>query len=93
MSLFSKAGVERRPDPEPLETDDARIVAAGAGLWAVALVVLGIAKTAGADVHGWWLAMCACGLVLGLIGVRFCRRRQAALARDHAVSGRPGDPR
>ncbi|MEO6206199.1 MAG: hypothetical protein ABIO67_12595 [Mycobacteriales bacterium] len=34
----------RRPDPEPLETDDVRLVAVGTGLWAVALVVLGIAK-------------------------------------------------
>lgn len=85
MSLFSKAGVERRPDPEPLETDDARIVAAGTALWAVALVALGVAGTAGADVHGWWLVMCACGVALGIVGVRFCRRRQAAIARDRAA--------
>ena len=82
MSLFAKAGVERRPDPEPLETDDARLVAAGTSLWAVALLVLGVSKAAGTEVHDWWLIMCGCGIILGLVGVRFCRRRQAAIARD-----------
>ena len=82
VPLFTKAGVERRPDPAPLETDDARLVAAGTLLWVVAGVVLGVAALSGADVPGWWLAMCGCGTVLGLVGVRFCRRRQAALARD-----------
>ena len=82
VPLFTKAGVERRPDPAPLETDDARLVAAGTLLWVVAGVVLGVADLSGADVHGWWLAMCGWGTALGLVGVRFCRRRQAALARD-----------
>lgn len=84
MPLFTKAGVARRPDPEPLETDDVKVVAAGAGLWAVALVGLIIARVAGAAIHDWWIAMCGCGTVLGGVGVRFCRRRQAALARDAA---------
>jgi hypothetical protein len=77
--------VARRPDPEPLETDDAKIVAGLTVAWAVALLVLGIARLTGADVRGWWLVMCAYGLVLGLVGVRFCRRRQAAIARDRAA--------
>ncbi len=70
----------RRPDPEPLETDDVRLVAAGTALWAVALVVLGVAKLAGAEVHGWWLWMCVTGIVLGLLGVRTCLRRRSARA-------------
>lgn len=73
--------VARRPDPQPLELDDVRVVAGLTGLWAVALVVLGVAALTGADVRGWWLAMCACGIVLGLVGVAYCRRRRAALAR------------
>jgi hypothetical protein len=76
----------RRPDPEPLETDDVRIVAAGAALWAVALVVLGVSRLAGADVRGWWLGMCAYGAGLGLLGVRYCQRRRDAIARDRAAS-------
>ena len=80
VSLFSKAGVARRPDPAPLETNDAALVAVGTAAWVVALIVLVVARLAGADVHGWWLALCGCGAVLGLLGVRYCTRRQQALA-------------
>jgi hypothetical protein len=72
--------VERKPDPAPLEVDDVAIITAGTALWAVALVVLLVAKAAGADVHDWWWQMCACGAGLGLIGVRYCRRRKARLS-------------
>lgn len=75
----------RQPDPPPLETDDVRVVAVGTALWGVALVVLGIARLAGADVRGWWLAMCAGGLVLGGVGVGYCQRRRDAIARDRAA--------
>ena len=77
----------RQPDPAPLETDDVKIIAGGTALWAIALVALAIARLAGADVHNWWLTMCACGTVLGLFGVRFCVRRRAAIARS--ASGGP----
>ena len=76
----------RRPDPEPLETDEVRLVAGGTALWAVALVALVIARLAGADIAGWWIAMCASGAVLGLAGLRYCQRRRAAIARDRSVA-------
>jgi hypothetical protein len=75
----------RRPDPPPLETDDVRIIAGGTGLWALACIALVIARLAGADVHTWWIAMCACGAVLGLVGIRYCQRRRDAIARDRAA--------
>lgn len=77
--------LSQRPDPPPLETNDVRIVAAGTGLWAAALVVLVVVKAAGAEVHGWWLVMCAEGALLGLVGVRYCLRRRDAIARDPSV--------
>lgn len=61
------------------------IVAGGTALWAVALAVLLVLKAAGSDIHTWWLVMCVEAVVLGGIGIRFCSRRQAALARDHAA--------
>ena len=76
--------VARRPDPEPLETNDVRIVAAGTVLWTVALVALVIGQLLGYAVHGWWIAMCACGAVLGWVGVRYCQRRRHARVRTSA---------
>ena len=78
--------MERRADPEPLETNDVVITAGGAALWALALVVLLVLKATGSDVHDWWLGMCAYGMALGLFGVRFVRRRQRAIVRDRAAS-------
>jgi hypothetical protein len=71
--------VERRPDPEPLEINDVAVVAIGTVLWAAALAVLLVLKAAGNDIHMWWLQMCGAGVLLGLIGVRTCRRRRASL--------------
>ncbi len=69
----------RRPDPAPLETPDVAIVTGGTALWAVALAVLLVLRATGADIRDWWLVMCAEGTVLGLVGIRFCRRRRTAL--------------
>jgi len=75
----------KRPDPEPLETDDVTIVAAGGLLWLVALGVLVILRIAGVDVPAWWIVMCACGAALGAVGVRYCQRRRDAIARDRSA--------
>jgi hypothetical protein len=75
----------RRPDPAPLETNDVAIIAAGTVLWVAALVVLLVLKATGTAVHDWWLVMCAEGAVLGAIGVRLCRRRRSAIARDRST--------
>jgi hypothetical protein len=80
--------MSRRPDPPPLETNDVAIVAGGTALWAVAAVVLLIARVAGAEIHTWWIVMCVSGAALGLLGVRYCQRRRDAIARDRGA-GRP----
>ena len=72
--------MERRPDPEPLETNDVALVAAGTVAWLVALVVLIVLKATGSNIHTWWMTMCVAGAALGLIGVRTCQRRHAAIA-------------
>ena len=76
----------QRPDPAPLETDDVKIVAGLSIAWAIALVVLLVVKAAGGDVHTWWLVMCLEGAVLGVVGVRYCQRRRAAIARDRSAA-------
>jgi Na+-driven multidrug efflux pump len=76
----------RRPDPPPLETDDVHVVAVGTALWGLGLAVLLVLRVTGAvEVRGWWIAMCVAGIVLGLLGVRYCQRRRAAIARDAAL--------
>lgn len=75
-----------RPDPPPLETDDTLVVALGTALWVLGLVVLAVLRLAtDVRVETWWLVMCACGIALGLVGVRYCRRRHEAIARDAAL--------
>jgi hypothetical protein len=74
-----------RPDPPPLETDDVRTVAVGTAAWGLGLVVLVVLRLTDATrIEGWWIAMCACGLVLGLAGVRYCQKRRDAIERDKA---------
>ena len=73
-----------RPDPAPLETDDVKVVAVITAVWALALRLLLVLRLAGRDVHDWWLGMCGYGIAFGLYGVRYCRRRHAAIARDAA---------
>ena len=80
MSLL-RGSAPRRPDPPPLELDDTRVVLVGTCLWAAGLVVLLVADLLGARVPGWWPAMCACGVLLGLLGLRFVARRKAAARR------------
>jgi hypothetical protein len=66
----------RRPDPEPLETDDVRIVAIGTALWVLALVLTLIFRGRLSDNgnEDWvWIALA--GAFLGLIGIRHVRRR------------------
>ena len=76
----------RRPDPPPLESDDVRAVAVGAGAWAVALVVLLVLRATDATrVETWWLVMCGWGVALGVLGVAYCRKRHAAIERDKAA--------
>lgn len=76
----------RRPDPPPLETDDVHVVAVGTGLWALGLAVLVALRVTGtAQVRDWWMVMCLVGIALGVVGIRYCQRRRAAIARDAAL--------
>lgn len=75
----------RHPDPPPLETNDGLVVAVGTALWVIGLVVLAVLKATDATrVPTWWLGMCGYGIALGLFGIRYCRRRHEAIARDAA---------
>src|SRR3954467_14454113 len=67
----------RRPDPEPLEVNEKRIVLVGLALWAVAFVVLAVFFHDDLRRHDatWWLWACLVGIALGLYALRFVSRR------------------
>lgn len=83
-----KAG--RRPDPQPLETDDRWVVVAGIGLWIIAFVVLAafFRDDLRRDHAEWWLWSCWIGVALGLYGLRFVSRRQRAIAQRRSGADR-----
>lgn len=68
----------RRPDPEPLQTDDRPVVLIGMGLWVVAFVVLAVFFRDELRRHDatWWLWACVVGVGLGLYGLRVAARRR-----------------
>jgi dolichyl-phosphate-mannose--protein O-mannosyl transferase len=67
----------RRPDPEPLQVNEKRIILVGLCLWALAFVVLVVFFRDDLRRHHatWWLWACVVGIVLGLYGLRFVSRR------------------
>ena len=82
----------RKPDPPPIQTDDVHVVAVGTALWGIGLAVLVVLRlTDAAEVRDWWMVMCIIGIALGLVGVRYCQRRRAAIARDAALGLPPRD--
>lgn len=78
----------RRPDPEPLETDDLLVVLVGTVLWLLALGLALVFRDR-LDEHsrGSWLWVALAGTFLGLVGLRHVRRRRRAL-RESGESGR-----
>lgn len=60
----------RRPDPEPLKTDDTKVFVAGTAVWAALLVATWIGHD-WITAHGnqWWSWTCVAGIALGLVGL------------------------
>ncbi|AYF97390.1 DUF2530 domain-containing protein [Protaetiibacter intestinalis] len=68
---------ERRPDPEPVVTDDRTAVVVGLVLWVLALG--GLLLFVGALVDSgrvWWLWTCLVGIGLGLVVLVYIHLRR-----------------
>ncbi|WP_010203529.1 DUF2530 domain-containing protein [Salinibacterium sp. PAMC 21357] len=73
---------ERRPDPEPVETDDRKAMLVGIVVWVVALAVLLIfIEPLDAAGNLWWLWAAIAGLALGLIGLLYTHVRRKKSSR------------
>jgi hypothetical protein len=74
-------------DVDPLDVTGVRTVTVGTALFVLALVaLLPFTDDLREDGRMWWLWTCGAGIGLGLFGIRYCRRRAAALARrSHQV--------
>ena len=78
--------ITRRVDPPPYESDDVRAVVVGTVCFVVLFVVLLFFRAdLAAHDTSWWLAVPPIGVVLGLLGISFTRRRRDAIARDAAA--------
>jgi hypothetical protein len=67
---------EDRPEVAPVEVDARPVIAAGTGLWLLALLLLGtVFHSALARHHAtWWLWACGIGAVLGAYGYYYVSR-------------------
>ena len=71
---------------KPLDVDGVGAVAAGTLAWAVALIVCLLLHTSLTEAgRGWWIWVCVSGLLLGLAGLWFVRRRRAHYAATRTV--------
>jgi hypothetical protein len=68
----------RRPDPEPLQTNDRPVIYAGIGAWIVTFVVLVVFFRDDLRHHHatYWLWACGIGVAMGLYGLHFTRKRR-----------------
>ncbi len=79
-------GEIKHADVKPLDLSGISSVLTGITAWTVALVVLLFFRD---DLrrsgYGWWLWVPVTGIALGLLGLLYCRRRWAAIQREHAA--------
>jgi len=69
---------ERKPDPEPVKTDDRTAIAVGTGVWIVLLaIVVALRPQLEAIGAAWWLWACVIGVGRGAVGLLVFRRRRS----------------
>ena len=70
---------------EPLEINGIAAVIVGTIVWTVATVIMILMRDQlEASGRGNWIWICACGVLLGLLGIRYTRRRAARIAKASA---------
>lgn len=73
-------GKAAKNELKPLEVNGITAVTLGTGLWAVATLVMVLMRDRlEASGRGDWIAIGVCGIILGLLGMRYTRRRAARI--------------
>ncbi|GAA2061818.1 DUF2530 domain-containing protein [Streptomyces albiaxialis] len=86
MGLMSKWTDGEREAPEPLEGNVVATTVTGTVVWLVLfLAQLPFYGWFDENGHTWWIWTCAAGTGLGLIGIWYVRRRDAAIRRAAAA--------
>jgi hypothetical protein len=69
----------------PLEVNGITAVTIGTGLWSVATLIMVLMRDQlEASGRGNWIAIGVCGIILGLLGMRYTKRRVARIERAKA---------
>ena len=72
-----------RKEFTPLEVNGITAVTIGTGIWSVATLVMVLMRDQlEALGRGDWVAIGVCGIILGLFGMRYTKRRAARIERD-----------
>ena len=72
----------------PLEVNGITAVTIGTGIWSVATLIMVLMRDQlEATGRGNWIAIGVCGIILGLLGMRYTKRRAARIeqAKDSSV--------
>lgn len=84
---------ERRPDPEPLPTDDRKAVLVGTVVWLVLLVAALVMRDALVEAgRAWWIWTCAAGAGLGLLGLAYLHHREVRHRPEDSRTAPPQGP-
>ena len=67
---------------KPLEVNGITAVTIGTGIWSVATLIMVLMRDQlEASGRGDWIAIGVCGIILGLLGMRYTKRRAARIER------------
>jgi hypothetical protein len=81
-SESSSAGQGSGKELTPLEVNGITAVTVGTGIWSVAtLVMVLMSDQLVASGRGNWISIGVCGIILGLLGMRYTKRRVARIER------------
>ena len=81
----SSIGTPTKKQLTPLEVNGITAVTVGTGLWSVATLIMVLMRDQlEASGRSNWIAIGVCGIILGLLGMRYTKRRAARIERAKA---------